>query len=278
MSIVEAVIAARAEMPQLLNDEKAKMGTYSFTYATLAGILKAVTPALLKHGVLLKQDVTSEDGVVSVESALLDKNGEFIKSGKLSLPYDRTPIDAAKKVTSMRRMQLLGLLGMAADDEEQSLYKEEVEFPNRSERQPPPPSTPAPAKKEKADPNLHKLTAPEIQYRQECAAHGQELKLVPERDHFLITMRTMDKNDNQPMPVTIREGAKASMYGYLCGLIDQNLDVKGAHVGLLSYMFGRIVSSEAPPKLGHRYLIDELRETPNHPNLKEAYDLMTVWE
>lgn len=272
MSIVEAVIAAQREMPPLVYDEKARMGSYSFAYATLAGILKAVMPPLLAHGVMLRQDVTSENGVVCVESTLISTEGENIRSGKLSLPFDGTPIDAAKKVTSMRRMQLLGLLGMAADEEEQALYRQpegEVSFPNASERK----STPIPD-------TSHKLTAAQIAQRQHAAAEGKDLKLREEipYDNFILTIRNMDANDNTPMPVTIREGAKASMYGYLCGLVDQSIGVANAHQTLLSYLFGRVVSSEAPPKLGHRYLIDELREHPKHPHLKEAYDFYTTWE
>lgn len=118
-SIVAAIIAARKEMAPLTANKTAQMGKYSFEYVSLGKILDIVMPALNSHGVLLTQNVRNDGEGVFVETKLLFEDGTHISSGPLFWNGEMGTIhDMGKIVTTMKRIQLKSLLGLAETEEE----------------------------------------------------------------------------------------------------------------------------------------------------------------
>lgn len=116
------VQAALAEDP-VSKDKTASVrmksgGTYSFTYASLAGILSSLLPVLSSNGIAIVQIPVSnpkEAGVRTVvagESWTLDVVTSF---GVQNIP---APQDAASFFSYARRYAILCIFGLAPDDEE----------------------------------------------------------------------------------------------------------------------------------------------------------------
>lgn len=130
MSITTALVAARKAMQPLIADETARIasskGQYSFKYVSLTQLIDTIMPPLLEAGVYMGQSTTSEvrnpnEVVVSVITWLYDQQGDSsLNSGLLSLPSDGSAKDMAGKITSLRRLQLMAFLGLAASDEEEA--------------------------------------------------------------------------------------------------------------------------------------------------------------
>ena len=91
---------------------------YSFSYATLDGILDMARPVLAKHGLSLVQVIAQENGEAYVRTYLLHKSGEQIHAD-VKLMIDRAGNQAmGSAMTYARRYGILGLLCLAADDDE----------------------------------------------------------------------------------------------------------------------------------------------------------------
>lgn len=113
-----ALAKAQGEFPPIHKDKTVSVktrtgGGYSYDYADLATILKAVTPVLSKHEIAVIQRL--QDGVV--ETMLIHSSGESISSST-PIPVSGTNHhDIAGGYTFFRRHALTALLGIAADDD-----------------------------------------------------------------------------------------------------------------------------------------------------------------
>lgn len=117
--LAEALAAAQAEFPAIPKNRTATIRPrektpYSFNYADLADVLKAVRPALAKHGLAIVQVVNRD----KLETALLHASGQRIVS--YLLLYHATngePKTFGAELTYLRRYALSALLGVATDDD-----------------------------------------------------------------------------------------------------------------------------------------------------------------
>jgi len=125
-TIAQDLAAANLELTNPHKDGKADAGQYSYSYATLDAITALVRPVLANHGISITQDVTLEDGRLSVTTTLLHSSGESLTFGPLIGPSGSSWQQLGSGISYARRYQLLACLGLAAgdDDDAQQLEPE----------------------------------------------------------------------------------------------------------------------------------------------------------
>ena len=130
-TIAQDLAAANLELTNPHKDGKADAGQYSYSYATLDAITALVRPVLANHGISITQDVTLEDGRLSVTTTLLHSSGESLTFGPLVGPSGSSWQQLGSGISYARRYQLLACLGLAAgdDDDAQQLSR----MPEKSE-------------------------------------------------------------------------------------------------------------------------------------------------
>ena len=121
-----ALSAAQGEFPPIPKDSTVRIptrggATITFKYASLDAILKAVRPALAKHGLAVTSRL--EDGVLITS---IMGHGSFLSS---SLPIEVGNDWKAfgGSLTYARRYTLAGLLGVAADEDTDATVDDEAE-------------------------------------------------------------------------------------------------------------------------------------------------------
>jgi hypothetical protein len=94
-------------------------GSFSYTYAALEDILAAIAPSLRTAGLVLSQEASTVEGRTSITSRLSHvASGEWMEAGPLAIPHSGDPQAVGSAITYGRRYQLLGLLGLAAEDDD----------------------------------------------------------------------------------------------------------------------------------------------------------------
>lgn len=92
-------------------------GTYSFSYAPLEAILRAVQPALTKEGLALSQSIVTQDGAEYLETTL--KLGDESLSNRVKvLVVEGGPQAYGSALTYARRYGVTLLLCVCADDDD----------------------------------------------------------------------------------------------------------------------------------------------------------------
>lgn len=115
IDMVKALIKARGEFSPVLKD--AKNPFHKSQYATLEGVLAAVTPALLNNGLLLLQPITEGAEGMVVLTQLWHESGEKMEFPfKLPAQSDMQKLGSA--ITYARRYSVLALLGIAPEDDD----------------------------------------------------------------------------------------------------------------------------------------------------------------
>ncbi len=252
MSIVKALVAARAEMTNLVADEQASIsggkGTYKYKYASLLAIVKAVVPALAKAGVLLTQPIGSNDGVVTIQTLLISQEDNTnIKSEVMSIHTTGDPKDMAAKVTTARRIQLLALLALAVEDEAETERPVSVHY--------------APTTAAFVD------DATKLRKAAQRGNTTELIKLSPAMQGLVAQVRNSDKEvDAAPM-------AKATL-SKLCDLV--GYEHKEDNLIVLSFLHGRVIHDDTPPMLTVGWLGKELKEGSWGQEVSEAWRLATA--
>lgn len=123
-SLAAALAVAQGEFEPIRRDKSVTVtmkagGKYSFSYAPLESILRAVTPALSKHGLSLTQATTAlESGKEFVETTLRHANGETLKNVIPIFVRDDGPQAYGSALTYARRYGVTLLLCISADDDD----------------------------------------------------------------------------------------------------------------------------------------------------------------
>lgn len=116
-------------------------------YADLASVIDAVRPHLSVNGIAFVQDVTTEPGIVCVETTLYHKSGQWL-SNKLAVACkDQSPQPVGSATTYARRYALMALCGIAPaedDDGEAAQRPQPKPAPVRQHEPPKPDPQPAP--------------------------------------------------------------------------------------------------------------------------------------
>lgn len=93
---------------------------FKSNYVTLEGLLDAIREPLKNNGLEYAHVLTSENGMVFVETYLVDvESGESIKSVAPAAHLDSsTPQQIGSGITYMRRYSLLTMLGLCGDEDD----------------------------------------------------------------------------------------------------------------------------------------------------------------
>lgn len=124
-SIAEALAAAQAEIQNPHKNREVTVrpregSPYSFSYATLDGILDGVRPILAKNWIAIVQTMVfiGENRTPAMRTTLLHKSGESIGTD-VPMTIERNGNQAlGSAMTYARRYGLIGLLGIAADEDD----------------------------------------------------------------------------------------------------------------------------------------------------------------
>lgn len=115
--LAAALVAAQKDLTNPKFDKQNPH--YHSKYASLAGIIDTVRPALLKHGLAVVQPIEAGTtaGTILVHTILIHTSGESIKSTQ-SAPAPGDPQKLGSLVTYLRRYGLSALLMLAGDDDD----------------------------------------------------------------------------------------------------------------------------------------------------------------
>jgi len=123
-TLAAALAAAQAAMPPVHKDKTAKVTskrtgqTFSYAYADLASILSVVRPVLGAHGLALTQRTQIRGNALIVITELRHSSGEVIDCEYPVGPIDQSHQDMGGALTYARRYALCGLVGIAADEDD----------------------------------------------------------------------------------------------------------------------------------------------------------------
>lgn len=124
-----ALVALKGDLPTtILKDKKADLGTgrAQYTFASLANVMKAITPALTKHGFSVSTPATSapdpntKQTVITVTATITHHAGhseQTVLSGPVDVSGSKQPIQGiGSSITYLQRYAVLSLLGIATED------------------------------------------------------------------------------------------------------------------------------------------------------------------
>jgi len=115
--IAASLVKAKRDFQPVLKDSKNPH--FKSSYASLAGSLAAVEPALLANGIALMQRTFEDATGVTVETVLVHESGETLECGKLHLPAIKQDAQGyGSALTYARRYSLMTALGIAPEDDD----------------------------------------------------------------------------------------------------------------------------------------------------------------
>jgi hypothetical protein len=115
----ELAAALAVAQGEIENASKASQNPhFKSKYADLAEVLNTVRPVFSKHGLSISQFPSFENGVVSVETILLHKSGQWM-SGTISAPISKLDAqNVGSATTYCRRYSLAAVAGIAQEDDD----------------------------------------------------------------------------------------------------------------------------------------------------------------
>lgn len=117
-ALATALAAAQGEFTAPTKDHKLKTDKYVAFYADLAGVWEVIRAPLAKHGLAIVQAPRANGVIVTVETMLVHKSGEFISDEFPATAGGNGPQAIGSVVTYLRRYGLCAMLGIAAEDDD----------------------------------------------------------------------------------------------------------------------------------------------------------------
>ena len=142
------LVAALGALEEIKRTRTAKIdtrggGNFAYTYADMADVLAAVRPVLAKHHFVLSTPVYGPPGEVHVLPILIHATGQqYAAPQALVFKVPDDPQRAGSAATYARRIASMGLLGIAAEDEDDDGQGAQDRAPSRKRKPPPPPADP----------------------------------------------------------------------------------------------------------------------------------------
>lgn len=132
----ELAAALAIAQGEIENASKASQNPhFKSRYADLAEVLNTVRPVFSRHGLSISQFPSFDAGVVSVETILLHKSGQWM-SGTISAPISKLDAqNVGSATTYCRRYSLAAVAGIAQEDDDANAA---VGHAPRQQRQPEP--------------------------------------------------------------------------------------------------------------------------------------------
>jgi hypothetical protein len=116
--LAAAWVTASGEMHDLAKTQKANVGQYQYTYATLADLNEMARPILAKHGLVITQTAATIGDDVAISTTMVHKSGQFVTASPLTMPMGKTAQATGSAVTYGRRYALMTFLGIATEDDD----------------------------------------------------------------------------------------------------------------------------------------------------------------
>lgn len=117
--INELATALAAAQSELENASKSSVNPhFKSRYADLAEVINTVRPVFSKHGLALTQCPSFESGIVSVETILMHKSGQWMSS-TISAPVSKLDAQGVGSATTYcRRYALAAIANIAQEDDD----------------------------------------------------------------------------------------------------------------------------------------------------------------
>lgn len=122
-NLAAALVAALADLTVIEKGNTAQIpikggGSYSYSYADLADVVKRTRPILAEHGIVALTPLHHHGADLACSVVLLHESGDRIDFGPFPFPHGRDAQATGSMVTYMRRYALVAALGMAAGDDD----------------------------------------------------------------------------------------------------------------------------------------------------------------
>ncbi len=143
-NLCAALAKAQAAFPPVHKGKTAAAGQYSYNYADLSDIIAAVSGPLHENGLVFMHLMAPAENGTVVTTILAHSSGEAIKSERL-VPNFQKQQEFGSALTYTKRYQLSGLLGIAADDDEDGNVAEGKQATTTARNSAPPSPRPLPA-------------------------------------------------------------------------------------------------------------------------------------
>lgn len=138
-TMLTALAALQANLPTVRKDQTADTGKYTYTYANLASLMNALTPALAEHGLLwVSAPRRCDDGSYELHGTLTHIESGETKEGSLPL-FGRTAQEIGSSLTYMRRYLLGTVTGVVTENDDDAATAQPAGR-TRTEAPPPPPT------------------------------------------------------------------------------------------------------------------------------------------
>lgn len=112
--IFKALTKFRENVKQPVKDKKNPF--FKSDYVTLEGVQKSIDEALKDTGLSYSQIVSDSEKGTSVSTIITHESGQFIETGKLTLPPTKNDAQGnGSAITYARRYQLSGAFGISSD-------------------------------------------------------------------------------------------------------------------------------------------------------------------
>lgn len=122
-ALFRALSLAQAEYPPIAKSKTAQIptksgGKYSYNYADLADVIKAITPVNAKHGLSFTQMPFNDGEEVFLTTVIHHVSGHTIESTLKLNPPDETPQTLGSAITYARRYMLAAMFGLVTEDDD----------------------------------------------------------------------------------------------------------------------------------------------------------------
>lgn len=122
-NLAKALSQAQAEYPVIPKNKVAKVkmktgGEYSYRYADIADVIKAVAPTNAKYGLCFVQIPQTVNRQHQLVTTVMHESGEFLEGTLDMEPADRSPQSLGSAITYARRYGLSAMLGIATEEDE----------------------------------------------------------------------------------------------------------------------------------------------------------------
>jgi hypothetical protein len=116
--LAAALVAALADLTVVEKAHTANAGSYSYSYADLADVVKLTRPVLAKHDLVALTPVHAHEGGLACTVILLHSSGERLAFDPFPFPHGRDAQATGSSVTYHRRYALIASLGIATGEDD----------------------------------------------------------------------------------------------------------------------------------------------------------------
>lgn len=114
--LASALTSAQAEFTPI--DKNATNPFFKSKYADLASIIAGIKPVLAKYGLAVTQPMRPNTEAATVETILMHKSGQWIKSCISLKPKANSPQEMGSAITYARRYSLSAILNISTEDDD----------------------------------------------------------------------------------------------------------------------------------------------------------------